>query len=213
MRIHTLIAAACMLCAVVAGSPAWSQGARVPGSQLSGTVQSLNGRMLVLSNAAGESVSVSLPEGLRMLRNEKTGLDDIRAGEFIASAAVQGADGLLHAQELRIFPEELRGSGEGHRPMSSGATMTNATVSAVTPTPLRTMTNATVASVGRQQGSRVLHVQYPDGAKDIEVSSEVPIVRIHVADMAQLKPGTAVTATVARSGTGLVASRLTILSN
>jgi hypothetical protein len=78
---------------------------------------------------------------------------------------------------------------------------------------MRTMTNATVASVGRQQGSRVLHVQYPDGSKDIEVSSEVPIVRIHVADLAELKPGTAVTATVAQSASGLVASRLVIISN
>jgi len=210
MKMRTLFAT---LCAMLLVAPVLAQGTRVTGAQLSGMVQRLDGRTLVLKMDTGESVSIVLPEGLRMLRNEKTSMDDIRAGEYIASAAVQGADGRLHAQELRIFPEALRGSGEGHRPMSSGATMTNATVSAVTASPSRTMTNATVASVGTQKGSRVLSVTYPDGAKDIEVSSAVPIVRIHVADLAQLKPGTAVTATVAQSGSGLVASRLTIISN
>ena len=213
MIMRTLSIALCGLLAMLLAAPTLAQGTRAAGVQLSGTVQSLDGRTLVLKRDAGESVSIVLPEGLRMLRNEKTSMDDIRAGEFIASAAVQGADGRLHAQEVRIFPEALRGSSEGHWPMSSGATMTNATVSTVTQGSSRTMTNATVTSVDRQQSSRVLHVQYPGGEKDIEISSEVPIVRIHSADITQLKPGTAVTVTVTKAGTGLVTSRLTIISN
>jgi hypothetical protein len=217
MMMRTVTAALCTLLAMLPLAPAWAQAnARAPGAQLSGTVQSLDGRTLVLKMQGREGIAIVLPQGLRMLRNEKTGLDDIRAGDFIASAAVLGADGRLHAQEVRIFPEALRGSGEGHRPMSSGATMTNATVSTVTQGPSRTMTNATVANVasaGRQPGSRVLSVSYPGGTKDIEVAAGVPIVRIHAVDLAQLKPGTTVNVAVTQSETGLVASRLSIISD
>ena len=44
---------------------------------------------------------------------EKRKLTDIKSGDFVASGGVRGTDGKIHAVEVRIFPEELRGTGEG----------------------------------------------------------------------------------------------------
>ena len=61
---------------------------------------------------------------------------DIKPGDFVGSAAVRGADGKLHAEEVHIFPENLRGTGEGHRPMSGPQeSMTNAAVAGIAARP------------------------------------------------------------------------------
>ena len=50
---------------------------------------------------------------------------------FVGSSAMPGPDGSLRAVEVHIFPEAMRGTGEGHRPWrAQQATMTNANVEA-----------------------------------------------------------------------------------
>jgi hypothetical protein len=44
----------------------------------------------------------------------KKSVGDIKPGDYIASTGIKGTDGKLHAIEVRIFPESLRGAGEGH---------------------------------------------------------------------------------------------------
>ena len=46
----------------------------------------------------------------------KKSVADIRAGDYVASTGVKDPDGKLHAVEVRIFPEEMRGGNEGQRP-------------------------------------------------------------------------------------------------
>ena len=76
--------------------------------------------------------------------------------------------------EIHIFPEAMRGTGEGHRPMEGPpqATMTNATVEQVT-------------SVGEHE----INLKYKDGDKKIVVGPECPIVTYAPGDKAELKPG------------------------
>ena len=64
------------------------------------------------------------------MANAKSSLADIKPGDFVGSAAIKGADGKMHAQEVHIFPEAMRGSNEGHYPwdLKPGSMMTNATV-------------------------------------------------------------------------------------
>lgn len=71
-----------------------------------------------------------------------------------ASAAVRGRDGKLHAQEVHIFPNSLRGAGEDHRPMDQ---------------PEQTMTNATVYGVadGAATTGRTLRLRYLGGEQSI----------------------------------------------
>jgi hypothetical protein len=42
---------------------------------------------------------------------------DIKEGTFLGSAAMPQPDGSQKALEVLIFPEQMRGTGEGHRPM------------------------------------------------------------------------------------------------
>ncbi len=39
-----------------------------------------------------------------------------RPGDYVASGGVPQPDGTQKAVELRIFPESMRGNGDGHRP-------------------------------------------------------------------------------------------------
>jgi hypothetical protein len=98
-----------------------------------GTIVSFDGTMLTVKSDQGQTFVVGVLPTTRYVYNEPRKLTDIHPHDFIASAALTGADGKLHAQEVRIFPEAMRGLGEGHYDMDQpNRTMTNATVEEVT---------------------------------------------------------------------------------
>ena len=108
-------------------------------------------------------------------------------------------DGSQKALEVHIFPEQMRGTGEGHRPYA--------------PVPNSTMTNGAVsgAMVAGVDGSTIL-VKYKDGEKKIIVPPNAPIVRYEIGGASDLKPGarfTVLTATRKPDGT-LEASRINV---
>jgi hypothetical protein len=115
---------------------------------------------------------------------------------------------------------DLRGVGEGHRPMApnpqTGAagtaptarSMTNATVTGVAQSN-RSMTNATVTNVARSE-DLVLKLQYKGGEAEIEVSADAPITRMKVSDTTILKPGAAITVTTQQTEDGLVAGNVIV---
>ena len=61
----------------------------------------------------GASQTFKLAPKLLLLQNKAATLADIKSNDFVASAAVRGPEGKLHSTELRIFPDALRGIGEG----------------------------------------------------------------------------------------------------
>src|SRR3977135_31960 len=111
--------------------PVFSQGQQ---ARMLGTIDSFNGQILVVKSQDGQVTSITVPPDLRVMANAKAGLADIKPGDFVGSAADKGPDGKLHAEEVHIFPESMRGTGEGHRPMG--------------PNPNRSMTNGAVAMMG-----------------------------------------------------------------
>jgi hypothetical protein len=85
-------------------------------------------------------------------------------------------DGTQKAIEVHIFPESMRGTGEGFRPWTHpGSTMTNGTV------------GETVTGVNGQ----AIAVSYKGGQQKIVVPPGTPIVRFQIGDMSALKPGAA----------------------
>ena len=106
----------------------------------------------------------------------KASLADIKEGTFLGSAAMPQADGSQKALEVHIFPEQMRGTGEGHRPSR--------------PVPNSTMTNGTAggATVTGVDGSTIM-VKYKDGEKKIVVPPDAPIVRYEIGSKADLKRG------------------------
>jgi hypothetical protein len=186
--------------------PVFGQGQQ---ARILGTIDSFNGQILVVKSQDGQVTSITVPPDLRVMANAKAGLADIKPGDFIGSAADKGSDGKLHAEEVHIFPESMRGTGEGHRPMGPdpNRTMTNGTVSMSGPED-RTMTNGTVSGVSGGS-SRTIVIKYKDGEQTIEVTPDTPIVTRVVGDRSLLKPGAAVLVLAAQKDGGLVATGVT----
>ena len=172
--------------------------AQAPGrgspERIHGTVASLSGDTLQVSTADHGTVSIALAPETRIFGVEDRSLEDIRPGEFVGSAAVRGRDGKLHAREVHIFPEALRGTGEGHRPYEQ---------------PEQTMTNATVDGVAEVTGGRALHLRYPGGEQTIEVDKGVRVWSLTQGDRTLLVPGAEVTVRAVR-GTGDILAAVSI---
>lgn len=102
-----------------------------------------------------------------------------------------------------MFPEAQRGTGEGHRPLSSapqsGATMTNGNVERVK--------EVTVQNVK----GRLMTVKYKGGEVNVVIPPDIPIVKRVPGNRTLLKPGAELTirATPSSSGT-LTASQITV---
>jgi hypothetical protein len=187
---------------VFAQNPAQGQPARILG-----TIDSFNGQILSVKSQDGQVTSITVPPDLRVMANAKASLADIKPGDFVGSAADKGLDGKLHAEEVHIFPEAMRGTGEGHRPMGPNPdrTMTNGTV--MSPED-RTMTNGTV-SVATGGSAKTLTLKYKDGEQMIEVAPDTPIVTRVLGDRSLLKPGATVLVLASQKDGGLVATGLT----
>jgi hypothetical protein len=84
------------------------------------------------------------------------------------------ADGTLRAFEIQVFPDSMRGVGEGHHPWDLQ--------------PQSTMTNGTVGDVVVTQG-RTLTLRYKDGEKTVVVPENAPIITYGVGSRAMLVPG------------------------
>ena len=169
-------------------------------TRIRGTIEKLDGQTLTIKSREGQELSITLSNDLKVSAVNKAQLSDIKQGDFIGSAAVPGTDGKLHAQEVLIFPEALRGTGEGYRPWDL--------------TPDSTMTNATVAEVAAGAKGRLLKLKYKDGEKELEVPMEAPIVTLAPGDPSLLQPGTAVFISAMKAADGsLAASRVTAGKN
>lgn len=188
--------------ALAEGSP---QAATAPATtRLKGTVVSLEGSRLTIKADDGVDVALMLTTDTIVTNQVKAAFSDIKSGDFVASAAVEQADGKTHAQELRIFPESMRGLGEGHRPMGMPhQTMTNATVKKVAPVAHSSMTNATVTKIS----GGVLTTEYPGGSTDIVIDPDTPVWRIVPAQPSALTPGTAMRAFADKATDGTLTAK------
>jgi hypothetical protein len=105
----------------------------------------------------------------------KQSLADVKQGGFVGITAMPQPDGTQKAVEIHIFPEAMRGTGEGHRPWDL--------------TPGSTMTNATIDSEVAISDGQKLVLKYKDGEKTFIVPSNVVVVTYAPATAADLKPG------------------------
>jgi len=146
--------------------------------RVAGTVDKLDGNNLTVSMKDGQAVTVVLADNAAVFGVEKRTVADIKPGDYLASGGVKGTDGKIHAVEVRIFPETLRGTGEGQRPWDAK--------------PDGVMTNATVGTVSQSPQGGVIHVKYKDGESEFTVGPEVPVLAYVAGDRSLLKPGAAI---------------------
>jgi len=164
---------------------------------LNGTVEALSGQTLLVNTTEHGEVSVTLPAATRIVAQRSASLAEVKSGEFIGATAVQGADGKLHATEIHIFPESMRGTGEGHYPMGAPATtMTNGNVEAVS----GSVTQSQGAGSGEQ-----LRISYKGGQSQVEVPPGVSVTLMRIAGKSALQMGAHITVLLApgtRAGGG-----------
>jgi len=164
-----LIAAA-MVAASVIGAIA--QQPPTP-TRVRGTIEGVDGDLLVVKSRSGEDVKLHLTSDAKVVGIVKISLADIRPGSFIGTTTVPGADGRQNAVEVHVFPEDMRGTGEGSRPYDLR--------------PNSTMTNATVAEQVAGTDGQTLMIKYKDGEKKVTVGPDTPVVTYVPADRSDLK--------------------------
>ena len=147
-------------------------------TRIRGTVEKLDGQALTVKSREGQQVTITLAPNVTVGYLIKQSLADIKAGDFVASTSTKGTDGKNHSVELRIFPEAMRGLGEGQYAwdLTPDSLMTNATVSGIT---------------GAPQG-QTLKVTYKGGESELVVGPDTPIFGYGTGDTSLLKPGTAI---------------------
>jgi uncharacterized protein Veg len=155
-------------------SATWAQ--QPPPVRLRGTIEAVEGNVVTVKAAGGTDAKVMLVDKAVIIAVVKATLAEIKEGTFLGSAAIPQADGTQKAVEVHIFPEEMRGTGEGHRPYPpvANGTMTNGSAS-----------GATVSGI---EGSTIT-VKYTGGEKKIIVPPNAPILRYEIGGKADLKPG------------------------
>lgn len=156
--------------------------------RIRGDIVSYAGGTLTVHRRSGDTVSITLGAGVPISAVRKMTLADIKPGTFIGTAARTDVSGNLIAQEVVVFPESARGTGEGHYAWDLG--------------PHSSMTNANVDAVVESTSGSDLHLSYKDGTNTVTVPPNAPIVSFIPATPADLMAGKKVfaVATMDRGG-------------
>jgi hypothetical protein len=149
-------------------------------SRVRGTIEGIEGDVLAVKSRAGEDVKLHMTGDMKVVGIIKISLADIKVGSFIGTTTVPAPDGTQNAVEVHVFPEDMRGTGEGSRPYDLR--------------PNSTMTNATVATTVAGNDGHTLMVKYKDGEKKVVVGPDTPVVTYVPADKSDLKAGAKVIA-------------------
>jgi hypothetical protein len=165
---------AAALALVVAASTSFAQQPQTV--RVRGTVEAADGPMLTVKGRDGQTTyKVKMADNVSVRGIVKAALSDIKDNSFIGVTGMPQADGSQKAVEIHIFPEAMRGTGEGHRPWDLQ--------------PGSTMTNAAVAQMVKGVDGDVITLKYKDGEKKVVVTPQTVIVTYVPGDKGELKPG------------------------
>jgi hypothetical protein len=165
-----------------------------------------------LVSVQGQEVTVETKSGpTRVQLSDKTVIraeipikfSDIASGMYVGATAEKQPDGTFRAARLHVFSEDQRGTGEGHRPLSSapesGLTMTNANV--------ETVEDVAVQNIK----GRMLTLKYKGGEIKVLVPPEAPVVKRVLGDRSFLRPGAQVSLQASKAADGLrTATQITV---
>jgi hypothetical protein len=139
------------------------------------TLENVSVPMLTAKSRDGAEMKIKLADNAPVNEVVKASLSDIKADSYIAVTAMPQPDGTQKAVAILIFPEAMRGVGEGHRPWDLE--------------PNSTMTNATVAEQVAGTDGQTVTVKYKDGDKKILVTPATIIVTYKKSAASDLKAG------------------------
>ena len=199
-----------------------------PPMNVRGTIAQVDGNTIDIKERDGGVAKIHLADNAKIVSVAKASLSDIKPGSFIGTAATPGTNGKLQAIEVHIFPESMRGTGEGNRAwdLTPKSSMTNGTAA-----PKSSMTNGTVAQkssmtngtvaqksnkvesnkVNSVEGNDVT-VNFNGGTKIVTVTSDTKVVTLVPGDRSELKPNAKIfiPAATRTPGGALEANRVTV---
>jgi hypothetical protein len=161
--------------ALAVAVPAVVQAQDAPPVRVRGTIERVEGDTFIVKSRDGAELKVGLSDKALIVAIVKASLSDIKPNTFVGVTGMPQPDGSQRALEVHIFPEAMRGTGEGHyawdlRPQS-------------------TMTNGNVERSVASADGQVLTLKFKDGEKKIVVPPDTPIVGYMPGDKSELKAG------------------------
>jgi hypothetical protein len=141
-----------------------------------GTIEGVDGPIYVVKVRDGAELKITLMDNGIVVAIAKATLADIKPGLFVGSTGMPQPDGSQKAIEMHIFPEAMRGTGEGHYAWDLE--------------PNSTMTNANVEESVTGVDGQTLTLKYKNGERKILVTPQTAIVTYNPGDKTDLKPGT-----------------------
>jgi hypothetical protein len=170
LRLPTFVGLALLLSA----PPAWAQSG--PTVRVRGTIERSDANVIVVKARDGTELTVKLASDVTAVAVVKASLSDIKPGSYVGITGMPQADGSQRAVEVHVFPESMRGAGDGHRAWDLR--------------PQSTMTNGNIEHSVTGVEGQTLKVKYKDGEKSIVVPEETPVVMFAPGNTSDLKPGT-----------------------
>ncbi|MCR6735547.1 MAG: hypothetical protein NVV83_16365 [Afipia sp.] len=167
-------------------------------TRVRGTVESLDGETLHVKSREGADVTLHLPQSAGVAGVAKMSLADVKVGSYIGVTSVPDSDGSQKAVEVHVFPEAMRGAGDGTRPwdLKPNSNMTNGAVD-----------DRTVAA----NDGHTLTVRYKGGERKVLVTPDTTVVTFVPAARSDIKAGTPVFAIATKKPDGtLDVARLSI---
>jgi hypothetical protein len=168
-----------------------------PPTRIRGTISAVEGQTMTVATREGPKADITLTDPLTVATVKKVDLAAIVPNTYVGIATRTGANGELRAIEVLVFPEAMRGAGEGHYAwdLEAGSMMTNGTV-----------TGTVEATSGRE-----LSLAFKGSNNKIVVPPDAPIVTFAPAERADLKAGAPVFFSATRNAEGkLTAGRVTV---
>lgn len=142
-----------------------------------GVIDKVDGSTVTIKTREGKDVSLMLGDNWKLAGIVPATMGDIKPGTFIGTANMVDPSG-AKAIEVVVFPEAMRGTGEGDYgwDLKPGSSMTNATVS---------------SKVDGVDGQTV-SLSYKGGEKKVAIPPGTPVVTFAPATAADVKAGAAV---------------------
>jgi hypothetical protein len=145
------------------------------------TVEKFDKHLVTVKTDKGDHLTLELTARTGFATVDPRKLADIKTNSYVGLTAIPGTDKKLHANRVFIFPEIMRGAGEGHFPgrQGQGSASINATITAIAAA--RDGVTVTLHYKSKATGK--------EGWADIDIAQDVPIVAFQPGDASVLKAG------------------------